>query len=200
VKVAITGAGGYIGSLLVRAHGWRGDTVHALARNPVGLTQAPQVIPFIADVRNSDEIPDSFFDADVMYHCAAEISNEAAMRAVNVDATRTLLERSRGRVGHWVQLSSLSVYGAPRSGMITEESAVRAGSIYAQTKAEADALVHEIAASAFTHTIVRPSGVIGPRMRHKSMYALIASVASGRFCFIGAPGAIGNFVHERNIA
>ena len=44
------------------------------------------------------------------------------MRAVNVEATRAMLSAARGRVRHWVQVSSLSVYGNPRAGVVTEET------------------------------------------------------------------------------
>ncbi len=200
MKVAITGAAGYVGSLLVRAHAERGDTVHALARNAAEIAVLPGVTPIGVDLTQPDRIPASFFEhTDVLYHCAAEIAREPLMRAVNVEATRAILDAATGRVSHWVHLSSLSVYGTPRVGEITEESALQPASTYARTKAEAEALVAEWGCGASTYTIVRPSGVIGPRMRNRSMYALISAVQRGRFTFIGRPGAIGNFVHEDDI-
>ena len=45
MRVAITGAGGYTGGLLVRAHLARGDTVNALARSASGVAQLPGVLP-----------------------------------------------------------------------------------------------------------------------------------------------------------
>lgn len=200
MKVAITGAGGYLGSLLVRAHAARGDTVHALARDARTIPAETGATCVSVDLTHPERVPQAFFEqADVLYHCAAEISTEAFMRPVNVDATRALLARVRGHVGHWVQVSSLSVYGHPGAGVVTEETPLRPASLYARTKCEADALVAEQAQSAFTYTIVRPSAIIGRAMRNRSMYALIDAVARGRFAFIGAPDAIGNFVHEDNI-
>jgi len=200
VKVAVTGAAGYVGSLLVRAHAARGDAVHAVARKAEGVPQLPGVTAYGADVTLPGAIPDAFFeDADVVYHCAAEIAREPLMRAVNVEATRALLARARGRIGHWVQLSSLSVYGTPRAGVIDEASPMRPRTLYARTKAEADELVAASARDLFSYTLVRPAAVIGPNMRAHFLYALIGAVAGGRFCFIGAPGAIGNYVHEENI-
>lgn len=199
MKVAITGAAGYAGSLLVRAHAGRGDAVHALARDAAGIPALPGVTAYGVDLRTPAEIPDAFFEnADVLYHCSAELVREAVMRAVNVEATHALLARARGAVGHWVQLSSLSVYGTPRAGVVDEESALRPRSLYAQTKLEADGLVAKHAAGAFSYTLLRSAAVIGPHMRSRSLRALIDAVARGRFCFIGPPGAIGNYVHEDN--
>jgi nucleoside-diphosphate-sugar epimerase len=160
----------------------------------------PGVTRYGADITRSDNIPDDFFQgADVLYHCAAEIAREPLMRPVNVEATRALLSRARGSVARWVQVSSLSVYGTPRETVITEESPLRPATLYARTKCEADALVATLAEGAYSYSIVRPSGVIGPNMRNRSMYGLISAVDHRRFCFIGTPGAIGNFVHERNM-
>ena len=200
MKVAITGAAGYVGSLLMRAHVERGDAVHALARDAERIPALRGVARYGADLLHPGAIADAFFEhADVVYHCAAEIAHEPLMKAVNVGATRALLQRARGTVAHWVQVSSLSVYGTPRAGVITEESPLRPASPYAQSKCEADTLVASLSEDAFSYTIVRPSGVIGPHMRNRSIYGLIGAVDRGRFCFIGAPGAIGNFVHEQNV-
>jgi nucleoside-diphosphate-sugar epimerase len=200
LKVAITGAAGYVGSLLVRAHAECGDTVNALARDAAAIESLPGVTCIGVDLTQPGRIPASFFEhADVLYHCAAEIAREPLMRAVNVEATRALLAGAQGRIGHWVQVSSLSVYGRARSGDITEESPLRPSNTYGRTKSEADALLEELAPGAFSYTIVRPSGVIGPHMRNRSMYALISAVQRGRFAFVGRPGAIGNFVHEDNM-
>lgn len=200
MKIAVTGAAGYVGSLLVRAHAGRGDTVHALARDAATIEALPGVTAIGVDLTQPGRIPASFFEhADVLYHCAAEIAREPLMRPVNVEATRALLAQAQGRIGHWVQVSSLSVYGRHRTGEITEESPVLPTSTYGRSKAEGDALVEALSAGAFGYTIVRPPGVIGSHMRNRSMYGLISAVARGRFAFIGRPGAIGNFVHEDNI-
>lgn len=154
----------------------------------------------VADVTASDLIPDAFFaNADVVYHCAAEILDETLMHAVNVEATRRLLERAKGRVGRWVQLSSLSVYGAPREGVVDEETPLHPRSVYARTKLESDAIVASMAGGAFGYTLVRPAAVIGAGMRNGSIRALVDAVDRGRFCFIGPQGSIGNYVHEKNI-
>jgi nucleoside-diphosphate-sugar epimerase len=201
VKVAITGAAGYLGSLLVRAHAARGDHVNALARDAARIEAVPGVERFGADLVRPSDVPAAFFDnADVVYHCAAEIAREPLMQAVNVEATRALLDQARGRVGHWVQVSSLSVYGRHRHAVVTEETPPQPGRLYAHSKLAGDSLVEEKSAGAFSYTLARPAGVIGPLMRNRSIHALIAAIDRGRFCYIGKPGAIANFIHERNIA
>lgn len=200
MNVAITGAAGYVGSLLLHAHAARGDRVHATARNEAAIPALPGVTRYAADLTAMESLADAFFDdTEVVYHCAAEIAREPLMRAVNVDATRTLLARARGRIGHWVQVSSLSVYGTPRRGVVDAGTPERPRGPYARTKHEAELLVAENG-DAYTYTIVRPSAVIGSSMRTRSIHALIDAVARGRFCFIGKPGAIGNYIHEENLS
>ena len=199
MKVAITGAAGHIGSLLVRAHSLRGDEVHASARQASQVQALPGVARYGADIRIPKALGEEFFrNADVVYHCAGEVLRESLMHSVNVDGTRALLAQAKGLIGHWVQLSSLSVYGNPRDGVVDESSPVHPRSTYGKSKRDADALLEEIARDSFSFTLVRPSSVIGPSMRNRSMYALIDAVARKRFCYIGRPGAIGNYVHEDN--
>lgn len=199
MRVAVTGASGYIGSLLVEAHAARGDDVHALTRERSRVAPRPGVTVHEGDLTDPASLPEAFFDAEILYHCAAEIALEARMRALNVEGTRHALERARGKVAHWVQLSSLSVYGTPRRGVVDESTPPNPRSLYAATKLEADALVVAHARDRFTCTLLRPAAVIGPRMTGGSMRALVAAVRSGRFAFIGNPGAIGNYVHEGSL-
>jgi nucleoside-diphosphate-sugar epimerase len=200
LKVSITGAGGYLGGLLAREHARRGDTVHALARDPAAVPALPNVSVHGADITRAADIPDTFFErADVVYHCAAEILQEPLMRAVNVEATRELLARANGRIAHWVQVGSLSVYGNPRFGVIDEDTPCEPRSVYAQTKLEGDRVVEQSAGRAFSWTIVRPAAVIGPNMRNRSLFALIDAVSRGRFCFIGQHAAVANYIHEENV-
>ena len=200
MEIAITGAGGYLGSALVRKHLERGDAVRALLRASAKATPDPRARVFRGDLAHPDAIPDEFLErADVLYHCAAELSREALMHAVNVAGTRVLAERARGRVRHWVQVSTVAVYGRPRECVITEESPVRPADLYARTKAEAETVVAEASRGEFSYTVLRPSGIFGPNMRNESLYRLISTLDRGLFFFVGGRGATMNCVHEGNV-
>ena len=74
MKVAITGAAGYVGSPLVRAHAARGDAVHAVARTAESVPALPGVTAYAADVTMSEAIPHTFFEgADVVGTIAREV-------------------------------------------------------------------------------------------------------------------------------
>lgn len=200
MEIAVTGASGYLGSALVRKHLERGDAVRALLRASAGAVPDPRARVFRGDLAHPESIPADFLEqADVLYHCAAELSREAVMHAVNVAGTHALAERARGRIGHWVQVSTIAVYGRPREGIITEESPVRPAGPYASTKAEADRVVAEASRGAFSYTVLRSAGIFGRGMRNPSLYDLISALDAGRFFFVGNAGAAANYIHEDNI-
>lgn len=198
--VAITGARGFIGRRLAVAHAVRGDEVRVLTRAadntlPIGYEA------FVGDLATPNTIPAAFVEgAEVLYHCAAELRDESAMAAVNVNGTRRLLELASGHIRRWVQLSSVGVYGPRRTGVVYEDAATNPENTYERTKAEADRLLMEAAAEGgFEWTMLRPSIVYGPDMPNTSLRQLAAMVRRGLFFFIGAPGAMANYVHVDDV-
>jgi len=148
--VAITGGTGFIGGRLVRRHLEAGDTVRVLTRRSPAASGLPDAVQqFQGDLRSGvkDHLP--FVDgADVLYHCAAELDDESGMHAVHVEGTQHLLEAARGRVGRWVHLSSVGVYGRAPGGLIAEEAPLQPATTYERTKAESERLVMEAASLA----------------------------------------------------
>jgi nucleoside-diphosphate-sugar epimerase len=203
VDVSVTGATGLVGASLVQFHLRRGDSIRILSRNPHAAARLfPSARVFQGDLRVAQAIPADFVaDADVLYHCAAQIYDERELQATNIAGTRTLARLAAGKVRRWVQVSSASVYGAVRSGEITETSLIQPDSSYGKTKAEAEAAVlAEAAAGGFGAVIVRPSNIFGPRMSSGSLFKLFAMIRRGWFCFVGPPGAVMNYIHVDNVA
>lgn len=198
MKVGITGAAGFIGSLLVEKHLRLGDSVHVLSRKKANLSD--KVNFHLGDLLDANSLESFVSDIDVLYHCAAEIRDESKMKAVNVEGTRNLIAASSGKIKHWVQLSSVGVYGPVSSGVITEEQSYTPINEYERTKLDADLLVLEAAKNkAFTYTIIRPSIVFGAKMRNKSLFELIKTIDKGFYFFIGNKGASANYVPVENI-
>src|SRR5262245_33179783 len=162
MEIAITGASGYLGTVLIRSHLARGDVVRALLRPSSQPPADARVRVFRGDLCRPDEIPVEFLEnADAVYHCAAELAREELMHAVNVEGTRALAARARGRVGHWVQVSTVAVYGRPGTGAMTEASPLCPADSYAKTKAEAEAAVTEASRGEFGCSVLRASAIYG---------------------------------------
>ena len=175
-NVAITGASGFIGQHLVRLHLARGDLIRVLAQQPQTAQALGPVEIVLCDLAHPKvDALVSFCDgADILYHCAAEIRNEQRMEATNVQSTRTLAQLAAGRIGRWVQVSSAAVYGAVRSGTITEDSPIQPDSLYGRTKSESENIVLCAAADGgYETTIVRPSNIFSAGMPSTALFSAI---------------------------
>lgn len=201
--VAITGGTGFIGKKLVARLVERGDTVRLLTRQPAVSGLSPQVKIHVCDLVTAgvDDLSAVLDGADVLYHCAGQLTNTQAMHALHVDATRKLVEAASGRIDRWVQLSSVGVYGQSRDELITEESAWNPAGQYEITKTESDRIVIDGAnRGGYSYSMLRPSNVFGAEMGNQSLFGMIAMIDRGLFFYIGKPGAAANYIHVDNVA
>ena len=200
--IAITGGSGFIGTLLVRHHINLGDQVRILSRHRAdALPDLHGSMPFQGDF--SQHIPRNFLDgADLVYHLAAELGDESRMHAVNVVGTSNLLGAAiSAGVRRWVQLSSIGVYGPPTCPVVTEATVPMPLNEYERTKLASDLLVEETCKNtSMEYSILRPSNVIGTKMKNGSFAALVNAVRRGRFCYFGPRGSIATYVHVDDVA
>jgi nucleoside-diphosphate-sugar epimerase len=202
VIVAVTGGTGFIGKKLVARLVERGDTVRLLTRSPAVSGQSSLVKIHECDLVTVgiNDLSSMLDGVDVLYHCAGQLTNAQAMKALHVDATRKLVEAVSGRVNHLVQLSSVGVYGAVKEGIITEESALNPVGQYEITKAESDKIVVDGAKKrGFSYSILRPSNVFGAGMKNQSLFKMVSMIDKGWFFYIGKPGASANYIHVDNV-
>jgi nucleoside-diphosphate-sugar epimerase len=203
VIVAITGGTGFIGKKLVERLIERGDTVRQLTRSP-----AVSGLPSLLNTYQCDlvtvgisELSSMLDGVDVLYHCAGQLTNAQSMKALHVEATHKLVEAATGRIGHWVQLSSVGVYGRARDGFITEDAVLNPAGEYEITKTESDRIVIDGAIKGgYSYSILRPSNVFGADMTNRSLFGMIAMINRGLFFYIGKPGASANYIHVDNVA
>lgn len=201
LKLALSGATGFIARRLVAQLLAEGHELKALTRRS-GCAGLPAGVTLVrGDVTGEDAALIELLDgADVFFHCAAELRDPARMEAVNVTGTERLLRLAAGRIGRWVQLSSVGVYGHHGAGDITEETPLAPENPYERSKAKADRLVAEGAArGGFEFSILRPSIVFGEEMPNQSLRQLAEAIRRGVFFFLGAPGASANYIHVENV-
>jgi nucleoside-diphosphate-sugar epimerase len=201
--VGISGGTGFVGRRVVEQHVARGDRVRVLSRSGPGAPGGPAGAEWYpGDLASGPEPLAKFVDGlDVLYHCAGETRDETRMRATNVRGTENLLAAAAGRIGHWVQLSSVGVYGPRPAGIVTEDTVLAPAGEYEVTKTEAEQLAARRSASGgFSCSTLRPCNIMGVGMRDRSLYAMVSLVKRGVFFHIGTGRAILNYVHVDDVA
>ncbi len=189
--VAVTGGSGFIGRQLVRSLISRGDRVRVLTRKKTFPITGVEIV--VGDLLGPGTNLSAFVNnVDVLYHCAGELYDISIMQALHVNGTQSLIHAAEGNVRHWVQLSSVGAYGHCRSGRISENSSESPLNEYELTKTKADSIVR---CSNLSYSILRPSIVFGDSMTNQSLFQMVKMIRKGVFFYIGAPGAIVNYVH-----
>ncbi len=161
MKIVITGGAGFLGQRLAkRLLETEGESVRLV------LVDRVATAAFAAERRVSSaagDITDGAAverlvtpDTAVVYHLAAIVSGQAEAEfdlgmSVNLDATRTLLERCRRLPAppQFVFTSSLAVFGGELPPVVIDETAVHPQSSYGAEKAIGELLVNEYSRRGF---------------------------------------------------
>lgn len=166
----MTGANGFVGSVLCAEAVSRGFSVRAAVRTESILPAEVEVIP-IANVDASVNWHAALQKCDAVVHLAArvhvmhELSQNplAEFRKVNVDGTRHLAESAaRAGVKRFVYVSSIGVNGTHSSLPFTELNNPNPQNAYALSKWEAEQALHDVfKRTGLEVVIVRPPLVYG---------------------------------------
>jgi nucleoside-diphosphate-sugar epimerase len=171
--IAITGVGGLIGRRVVAAlegHPEIERIVGLDLQTPPGLTSTKLAFRQM-DVRDP-AIGEVLHDVDLVLHLAFQmdpIRDEAAMRSVNVDGTRNVVEAAeRAGVGRLVYLSTVLAYGAhPDNDFPLQESSPLRGTPdfnYAEHKRDVELWLWSWLEDrpGLRTTVLRSASVLGP--------------------------------------
>lgn len=147
MRLAVTGATGFVGSHLLDIALAGGDRVTALTRRDQPAREGVSWVS--GDLRDRSALEELVHDADAVIHVAGVISGQtaAAFERGNVEGTLAMLAAATaGGVRRFIHVSSL----AAREPKL---------SLYGASKARAEELVHS---SGLDWAIVRPPAVYGP--------------------------------------
>lgn len=171
MRTLVTGATGFVGAaVLRRIAADEGEIARAMVRpGTAGRCAAAEVIE--GDLADPSSFAAALDGVDRVIHAGARVATSGSwdeFHAVNVRGTEALIEASeRAGVGHFVHVSSLSVYDVPGDGVtVHEDSPLETGAdergFYARSKLEADRVAQAAIARGAPVTIVRPGLIFGP--------------------------------------
>jgi len=171
-RVLVTGGTGFIGRHLTERLLALGVPVRIFARSPERAAplaaQGADVV--VGDLADSDSIRGLAEGCRTVFHCAAWMGrpyrDQAAWAANVVGAEAVAAEAMRAGVERFVHLSSITVYGPVRAGVVTEASPRWTGvELYGDTKIAGEDRLRAAAGRGLPLVIARPGLVFGPRCR-----------------------------------
>lgn len=198
--VLVTGANGFIGRRLCAALA-PNVRVRALLR---GNADGPWHEAVTADMTagTDDDVTrgiDTIFHLAARTHATDEVdADESLYRAINVDATRALLESAkRSGVARMVFTSSVKALGEGGDDVIDDDTAPAPASAYGRTKLAAERLVLE---GGFTPeaVVLRPCLVYGPGVKG-NILRMIEAINAGRFPPVPQTGNRRSMVHADDV-
>src|SRR5436853_3294873 len=153
MRVAVTGATGFLGARLVASLRADGERVQALV--PADHDSAPllalQVEVRRGDVRDPASVRAALDGAELVFHLAGLVPGSsralADYEAVNVGGTANVMRAAiDAGVRHVVHCSSVSVHGVPATPPADEDAALRPNNVYGATKIAGERVVRELGA------------------------------------------------------
>ncbi len=196
MTVAVTGATGFIGGHVARAFASRGVPVVALHRH------APPPAPRAGiEWTTFDDFERRGGSFEALVHVAAVRHRHGVpleqYGRQNVALTARLLAAAKGRVGRFVDVSSIAVFGWPPDLPIDENQPFAPVGPYGRSKVETERMVRT---SGLPYAIVRPSITYGPGDTNGMIDKLFRLVKAGRYRLVGSGSSRVQLVYAEDLA
>jgi dihydroflavonol-4-reductase len=198
-KVFVTGAGGFIGSKLVRKLCESGCDVRTFGRSSAAprSLQGLNVEHYGGDITNFEQVSPAVEGCQLVYHLAGLVSyNKKDLQrqyGVNVIGTQNIVNAClMHNVKRLIHTSSVAAMGIPPAGTIGIESIeynlYGRGLTYCDTKYEAELEVHRAFKSGLDSITLNPGIIFGEGDTHPHHHAIFAAMSRGSMIGVPAGG------------
>ncbi|MCO7125324.1 NAD(P)-dependent oxidoreductase [Sporolactobacillus shoreicorticis] len=205
MKAIVFGGNGFIGSHVVEQLHHAGHEVTAVVRfkSDTNFLEQLGVNVVNIDYSNPSQINLAMKGKDIAYNCTASQGVQATNTepTVEIVLTKRLAESAAATdVRHFVQLSSIIIYGFEKEGVIDENYEPIMHYSIQTIQQKRERIVKEIGKrTGMLTTIVRPAGTIGVRGERSSFARFFKLNQSGHFPIIGKGEAVTSFIDTRDI-
>ncbi|MBO1750797.1 NAD(P)-dependent oxidoreductase [Actinotalea sp. BY-33] len=166
MRLAVTGASGFVGGAVARAAVAAGHDVTTFSRRPAGVDGATHMTWDLLDGPLDARTLDELGEIDALVHAGGAVTDwgdPATVRAANLDGTRAV--RESFPAARLVHISTASVYDPfrpTRQGREEEAPVTRYLGAYGASKAEAERYLLTEAVPGPGIVVLRPHAVYGP--------------------------------------
>jgi nucleoside-diphosphate-sugar epimerase len=177
MRALVTGAGGFLGTALVRALSARGDEVRALVRRPAPALALPGVEVATGDATDPAALRAAVRDRDVVFHLAGvrRATDPREFLRVNAESTRAVLDACLAAapgLARFVLAGSMAAAGPSRTPR-REDEPLAPVEPYGASKAAAESIALSYAGR-LPVAVARPPRIMGPGDRENLLFFRIA--------------------------
>ncbi|WP_035242062.1 NAD-dependent epimerase/dehydratase family protein [Desulfobacter vibrioformis] len=210
MNVAVTGGTGCLGRPLIERLIADGAYLNLLAlQNDAFLNcQNNKVKAITGDINSPEALDLLCMDCDVVFHLAGRVHSvprtkeqEEKFFRVNVEGTKNLLEAAKkNRVKKVVFYSTVGVYGKDADFHGDELSTCKPGSVYAESKYQAEQLVLNSSNDGGPEGVVLRFPVVYGPLDRGNVAALIKAVRKKIFFYFGDGNSLRSMISSKNAA
>lgn len=206
MRLLVTGASGFLGGHLCEALSGKHEIVAMVRKGSDTSLLTPLGVELrCCDLADPSSLIGVARNVDAVVHLAAYYTftgDEESYRRINVEGTRALLASMiNSGVARIVYCSSTEALGPTGAEPANEDRTPAPVYAYGRSKVQGEELVREHASRGIDHTIIRPSGIYGPRNFEDISYWFITAFGGsvmGRFV-VGDGRRLLQFVHVDDV-
>ncbi|MGB9727617.1 MAG: NAD-dependent epimerase/dehydratase family protein [Nitrososphaeria archaeon] len=208
MKVLVTGASGFLGGHLIEELVRKGYNVIGMVRKDSSrkLLKELNVSLRFGDLLEPESLVDATRDVDVVVHLAAYYTffgKKELYEKINVQGTRFLLEAmNKNSVKRIVYCSTTEAVGPVKEPYADEDVEPNPVYEYGKSKLRAGNVVKEYGSKGIDYTILRPSGIYGPRNVNDVSYWFITGFAKNSLTskfIVGSGNNLVQFAHVKDV-